>query len=141
MTSLEIIKNRLIDRILAVKNEKLLEAIEKIIVSNDEEEEISFTSEQIEMLMMSEQDIKYGRIVSEFEMDSIRIEILNPKARKLLKNLAELKLIRISDSPDRKNEFKKLLKNLRAKSDKAPSLDEIAKEVDSVRKERYDKEN
>ena len=62
-------------------------------------------------------------------MDSIRIEILNPKARKLLKNLAELKLIKISDSSDRKNEFKKLLDRLRAKSDKAPSLEEIEKEI------------
>lgn len=71
MTHLEIIKNRLIDRILAAKNEKLLEAIEKIIVSTDKEEEISFTSEQIEMLMMSEEDIKYGRIVSESELDKL----------------------------------------------------------------------
>ena len=74
-------------------------------------------------------------------MDSIRIEILNPKARKLLKNLAELKLIKISDSSDRKNEFKKLLDKLRAKSDKAPLLEEIEKEVKAVRKARYEKEN
>jgi hypothetical protein len=74
-------------------------------------------------------------------MDSIRIEILNPKARKLLKNLAELKLIKISDSSDRKNEFKKLLDRLRAKSEKAPSLEEIEKEVEAVRKERYEKED
>jgi len=74
-------------------------------------------------------------------MDSIRIEILNPKARKLLKNLAELKLIKISDSSDRKNEFKKLLERLRTKSDKTPSLEEIEKEVEAVRKERYEKED
>jgi hypothetical protein len=74
-------------------------------------------------------------------MDSIRIEILNPKARKLLKNLAELKLIKISDSSDRKNELKKLLDRLRAKSEKAPSLKEIEKEVEAVRKERYEKED
>ena len=69
-------------------------------------------------------------------MDSIRIEILNPKAKKLLKNLAELKLIKISDSSDRKSEFKKLLDKLRAKSDCAPSLEEIEKEVKAVRKEK-----
>lgn len=74
-------------------------------------------------------------------MDSIRIEILNPKAKKLLKNLAELKLIKISDSSDRKNEFKKLLVRLRTKSDKTPSLEEIEKEVAAVRKERYEKED
>lgn len=63
-------------------------------------------------------------------MESIRIEILNPKARKLLKNLAELKLIKISDLSDRKSEFKKLLNRLRAKSDTAPSIEEITKEVE-----------
>lgn len=74
-------------------------------------------------------------------MDSIRVEILNPKARKLLKNLAELKLIKISDSSDRKNEFKQLLERLRTKSDKTPSLEEIEKEVEVVRKKRYEKED
>lgn len=74
-------------------------------------------------------------------MDSIRVEILNPKARKLLNNLAELKLIKISDSSDRKNEFKELLDRLRAKSDNAPSLQEIENEVEAVRKARYEKED
>jgi len=74
-------------------------------------------------------------------MESIRIEILNPKARKLLRNLADLKLIKISDSSDRKNEFKKLLDRLRSKSEKTPSIEEIANEVEAVRKARYEKEN
>ena len=74
-------------------------------------------------------------------MESIRIEILNPKARKLLKNLAELKLIKISDLSDRKSEFKKLLNRLRSKSDTAPSIEEITKEVEAVRKSRYEKKS
>jgi len=74
-------------------------------------------------------------------MESIRIEILNPKARKLLRNLADLKLIKISDSSDRKNEFKKLLDRLRSKSEKAPSIEEITNEVEAVRKARYEKES
>jgi len=73
-------------------------------------------------------------------MESIRIEILNPTARKLLKNLADLKLIKISDSSDRKNEFKKLLNRLRAKSENIPTLEEITEEVEAVRKARYEKE-
>ncbi|MFO8066810.1 MAG: hypothetical protein R6U11_04430 [Bacteroidales bacterium] len=74
-------------------------------------------------------------------MDSIRIEILNPKARKLLKDLAELKLIKISESSDRKSELKLLLDKLRAKSDNTPSLEEIEKEVETVRKARYEKKD
>ena len=85
--------------------------------------------------------IKSYLCIKKRNMDSIRIEILNPKARKLLKNLAELKLIKISDSSDRKSEFKKLLDKLRTKSDNAPSMEDIEKEVEAVRKARYEKED
>ena len=76
MTTLDSIKNRLIDRILTARNEKLLEAIEKIFVSTQKEELISLSSEQIEMLMMSEQDIKNGNLISESELDKLDTEWL-----------------------------------------------------------------
>ena len=71
-------------------------------------------------------------------METIRIDILNPKAKSLLKDLADLDLIRIKKDKI-KSEFKELLDNLRANSDNAPSLDEITSEVESVRKARYEK--
>ena len=74
-------------------------------------------------------------------MESIKIEILNPKARKLLQNLAELNLIKISDPSDRKDEFKKLLTRLRLNSQNTPSIEEITKEVEAVRKEKNEKKN
>ena len=78
MTNLDIIKNRLIDRILAVKNEKLLEAIEKIFDSTQKKEElIMISSEQFEMLMMSEEDIKKNNLVSESELKKIDSQWMN----------------------------------------------------------------
>ena len=71
-------------------------------------------------------------------METIRIDILDPKAKKLLNNLADLNLIRIKKDKE-KPELKELLDNLRANSDKAPSLDEITDEVEKVRKSRYEK--
>ena len=71
-------------------------------------------------------------------MESLRIEILNPKARKLIKNLADMDLIRIKKD-NAKTGFTELLARLRKRSDDAPSLDEISKEVESVRKARYEK--
>ena len=68
MTTLDTIKNRLIDKILVARNEQFLEAIEKIFVSTQKEEVISLSSEQIEMLLMSEQDINNGDLVSESEL-------------------------------------------------------------------------
>jgi hypothetical protein len=70
-------------------------------------------------------------------METIRIDILNPKAKTLLKNLADLNLIKINK--DRKSDFSALLKKLRTKSKDEISLDEITEEVEEVRKSRYEK--
>jgi hypothetical protein len=71
-------------------------------------------------------------------METIRIDILNPKAKALLKDLANLDLIRIKKETS-KSDFSKLLKKFRNKSDQAPSLEEITKEVEAVRNARYEK--
>lgn len=70
-------------------------------------------------------------------MDTLRINILNPKALKLLKDLADMNIISIQD--DSKNGFKDVLKKLRSKNDIAPTLEEITKEVEAVRTSRYGK--
>jgi len=68
MNALQNIKNSLIDRILATRNEQLLEAIKSIFDSTQSEEIISLSTEQIEMLSMSEKDIEDGKLVSESEL-------------------------------------------------------------------------
>ena len=70
-------------------------------------------------------------------MNTMRIDILNPKAAKLLKDLADLNLIAIQDTS--KNGFASVLKKLRSKAKSAPTLDEITKEVELVRSKRYAK--
>ncbi|MBM3437419.1 MAG: hypothetical protein FJY07_14530 [Bacteroidetes bacterium] len=70
MTTLENIKNRLIDKILVTKNEKFLEAVEKLFITTQGEEILKLSTDQIEMLQMSEEDIRYGRIISESEIDN-----------------------------------------------------------------------
>ena len=65
----------------------------------------------------------------------MNIEIINPKAKKLLQDLADLRLISISEKT---NPFLDAIKKLR--SQKADiSLDEITKEVELVRQKRYGK--
>lgn len=70
-------------------------------------------------------------------MNTLQIDILNPKAAKLLKNLADLKLIAIRKS--QKNDFVTVLKKSRANDAIVPSLEEISKEVEQVRAKRYAK--
>ena len=77
MTTLDILKNSLIDKIVATNNEKLLCAIASIFESTQVEEKVQLTSEQIEMLMMSENDIINGKLISEDDLRKTDIEWLN----------------------------------------------------------------
>jgi tRNA C32,U32 (ribose-2'-O)-methylase TrmJ len=71
-------------------------------------------------------------------METIKVDILNPKAKRILKNLADLNLIRIN-SDKVKSELRDLLTRLRINQDESPSLEEITSEVELVRKNRYEK--
>lgn len=70
-------------------------------------------------------------------MNTMRIDILNPKAERLLKDLADLNLIAIQDTS--KNGFTSVLKKLRSKAKSSPTFDEITSEVELVRSKRYAK--
>ena len=70
-------------------------------------------------------------------MNTLSIDVLNPKASKLLKDLADLNLIAIKDNS--KNGFKVTLNKIRKKNLIKPTLDEITKEVELVRSKRYAK--
>ncbi len=65
-----------------------------------------------------------------------QVDILNPKAVKLLKDLADLQLISISESST--DPFLDVVSKLRKKAaSKPPTLAEITKEVEVVRTKRY----
>jgi hypothetical protein len=70
-------------------------------------------------------------------MNTMQVDILNPKAERILKDLAALNLIAIKKSSE--NEFATVLKKLRSKAESAPTLEEITKEVELVRAKRYAK--
>lgn len=68
-------------------------------------------------------------------MKSFSVEILNPKALKLLKDLADMKLISLSE---KQLSFENLLIELRKRGNQTKiSDDDILKEVKSVRANRY----
>ena len=66
-------------------------------------------------------------------METINVEIRNPKARKLLNNLVELDLIAINPRAS----FANVLAVLRKNEHQAPTLEEITAEVEFVRAKRY----
>lgn len=72
-------------------------------------------------------------------METLEIDILNPKAKKLLEDLASQNLIAIrnSDSP-----FQEVLKKIGVpKGEAIPSEEEILLEVGEVRAARYKKQH
>jgi len=72
-------------------------------------------------------------------MVTIQVNILNPKAGKLLKDLADLNLIAITELKN-DDRFLRIIKQIRRKAKKNPiSFEQITKEVESVRAKRYAK--
>lgn len=72
-------------------------------------------------------------------MNTMQIDILNPKAGKLLKDLADLNLIAIRNTSTNDG-FLKLVNQFRVKAkSKPPTLEQITKEVELVRTARYAK--
>jgi hypothetical protein len=70
-------------------------------------------------------------------METIQVEILNPKASKLLKNLADLNLIAIKEIT-KEDGLLNLINKIRVKAkNNQPTLEEITKEVEMVRAKRY----
>ena len=71
-------------------------------------------------------------------MTTLQVDILNPKAGKLLEDLADLNLISTRNTSD--DGFLKLINKFRAKALKnLPILQDITKEVEIVRVKRYAK--
>jgi hypothetical protein len=70
-------------------------------------------------------------------MQTFQVNVLNPKAYKLLQDLADLDLISIENTAE--DGFLKTISNLRTKAATHPlSLEDITKEVELVRTKRYD---
>lgn len=70
-------------------------------------------------------------------MEALKIEVLNPKALRLLEGMQDLKLIKVSKEPASK--LSAYLKKMRNNSDNAPSPEEIQELVKGVRSKRYAK--
>jgi hypothetical protein len=78
MATVDKIRNGLISKILAIRNKDLLQALDKIVSSSSiDNEVVELSLEQREMLEMSEEDIKDGRLISQDQMNKRNLEWLN----------------------------------------------------------------
>ena len=72
-------------------------------------------------------------------MNTIQVNILNPKADIILKDMEKQNLISIKRTSNKN--LRSVLNNLRSNAKTAPSLKEITKEVELVRTKRYVNKN
>lgn len=78
MATVDKIRSKLIDKILSIQNKEFLIALDNLISSSSAESDfVELTSEQMEMLEMSEADIQNGRMISQEAMDKRNLEWLN----------------------------------------------------------------
>ena len=78
METVDNLRNELIDKILSIKNKDFLIALNKLISSSSSESDIiKLTKEQKNMLKMSEQDIKDGKLISQEAKDERNLKWLS----------------------------------------------------------------
>lgn len=78
MATVDKIRSGLIDKIMNINNKEFLMAIDHLIsTSKSESDVVELTLAQKEMLDMSEEDIKNGRLISQEAMDKRNLEWLN----------------------------------------------------------------
>lgn len=79
----------------------------------------------------------YRKLSLNLDMLTYQVDILNPKADRLLKDLADMNLIAIKQT--NADPFMQVIERLRAKAEQLglPTLEEITQEVEIVRAERH----
>ena len=70
MKPVDTIRTRLIDKILAIQNADFLQALDNLVSSSSQADNVTLTAEQTEMLQMSETDICEGRLISQEKLDN-----------------------------------------------------------------------
>lgn len=80
MSKVDIIRNEIIDRLLAISDREYLMALHRLVESSAvQNEKIKLTEEQKLMLEMSESDIQHGRIISQDDLDRNDLEWLTER--------------------------------------------------------------
>lgn len=79
MKPVDTIRTNLIDKILAIQNADFLKALDNLVSSSSQVNEVKLTEEQKVMLQMSKEDISAGRVISQEKLDRQDTEWLRKK--------------------------------------------------------------
>lgn len=77
MTRADNIRNNIIDKLLTISNQEYLNALYKLVsTSSNDSDIIQLSTIQLELLNLSDDDIKNNRIISQEELDKQDLEWL-----------------------------------------------------------------
>ena len=80
MDTIENLRNSIIDKLLTISNQDYLVAIQQVLENSAVDTDlVKLTEDQIKMLMMSEEDIKNNRLISQENVDQSDLKWLKGK--------------------------------------------------------------
>jgi hypothetical protein len=79
MKPVDSIRNNLIDKILAIQNADFLKALDSLVSSTAQSDKVILSSEQKEILRMSQEDIKAGNVISHADLNKEVVEWLRER--------------------------------------------------------------
>ena len=70
MSTTDILRNNIIDKLLTITNADYLEALYQLVTTSSvDNDTVKLTEEQIQMLQLSDIDIKNGKFISQDQLD------------------------------------------------------------------------
>lgn len=77
MATADQIRNNLIDKLSTINNVELLNAVAQLLEASGKTDVVQLSQTQKELLQVSEEDIQYGRLVSDDDLNTEEDEWLN----------------------------------------------------------------
>ena len=78
MRTTDILRNNIIDKLMTISNKDYLSALYQLVItSSDDNDIVKLTEEQIQMLQLSDIDIKNGKFISQYQLDKDDLKWLN----------------------------------------------------------------
>ncbi len=80
MSRVDIIRNSIIEKLLAINNKEYLSALYKLVDNSSfDEDEVQLSEEQVLMLQMSDKDITNKKLISQKDLDKQDLKWLKGK--------------------------------------------------------------
>jgi hypothetical protein len=82
MSTTDLIRNNIIDKLLTISNEEYLSALYQLVNSSSVgQDAIQLSEEQVIMLQLSDEDIVNGKLITQYQLDKDDLQWLSEHCR------------------------------------------------------------